>query len=213
MKQLNILFKDYLQVTPSITKVIRLGKRDEKPRLLKVSVTLADQKSAILRNKAKLKKHSNPEHIKSIFISPDYTPLEQKKRKALREQLKKMNNVANLYVCYKKWIHSVEKEGQLSQPSSTDNGENSAFNDLLCSNSQLSNLDLTIAVINCQSITAKKLLLIILCLNIAQILLLVVNRGCLHLFLLQKYFQLDTLFIDVIGAMDMAECLWHVRTF
>ena len=85
MKQLNSLFKDYLQVTPSITKAIRLGKKDEKPRLLKVSVALADQKSAILRNKAKLKKDSNPEHIKSIFISPDYTPLEQKKRKALRE--------------------------------------------------------------------------------------------------------------------------------
>ena len=56
LKQLNSLFKDYLQVTPSITKVTRLGKRDEKPRLLKVSVALADQKSAILRNKAKLRK-------------------------------------------------------------------------------------------------------------------------------------------------------------
>ena len=75
-----------------------MGKRDEKPRLLKVSVALADQKSAILRNKAKLKKDSNPEHIKSIFISPNYMPLEQKKRKALREQLKKMKYVANLYV-------------------------------------------------------------------------------------------------------------------
>ena len=98
LNKLNNLFKDYLQVSPEITKVIQLGKRDDKPRLLKVSIASADQKSSILRNKAKLKKDGNPEHVKSIYISPDYTPLEQRKRKNLREQLKKMNNVANLYV-------------------------------------------------------------------------------------------------------------------
>ena len=75
-----------------------MGKRDDKPRLLKVSLGSADQKSSLLRNKVILKKDSNPEHIKNIYISPDYTPLEQKKRKALCEQLKKMINVSNLYV-------------------------------------------------------------------------------------------------------------------
>ena len=89
LNRLNNLFKDNLQISANITKVIRLGKRDDKPRLLKVSLGSADQKSNLLRNKAKLKKDSNPEHIKNIYISPDYTPLEQKKRKALREQLKK----------------------------------------------------------------------------------------------------------------------------
>lgn len=98
MTRLNGLFKDYLQVSPDITKVIRLGKKGDKPRLLKVSMASTDQKSVILRNKAKLKKDGNPEHIKTIYISPDYTPLEQKRRKSLRDQLKKMNNVANLYV-------------------------------------------------------------------------------------------------------------------
>ena len=79
LNRLNKLLKDNLQVSANITKVIRLGKRDDKPRLLKVSLGSADQKSNLLRNKVKLKKDSNPEHIKNIYISPDYTPLEQKK--------------------------------------------------------------------------------------------------------------------------------------
>ena len=119
LTRLNGLFKDYLQVSPDITKVIRLGKKDDKPRLLKVSVASIDQRSNILRNKVKFKQDSNPEHVKNIYISPDFTPLEQRRRKALCEQLKKMNNVANL--CYKKRLHSAEGEDQLSQPFCTDN--------------------------------------------------------------------------------------------
>ena len=66
-----------------------------------------------------------------------------------------MNNVANL-LCHKKRLHSAEGEGQLSQPSCTDNDVNLGFNNS-CSNSQLfSNSDLTVAIINCQGITAKK---------------------------------------------------------
>ena len=98
LTRLNCLFKDYLQVSPDITKVIPLGKKSDKPRLLKVSVASIDQRSNILRNKVKFKQDSNPEHVKNIYISPDFTPLEQKRRKALHEQLKKMNNVTNLYV-------------------------------------------------------------------------------------------------------------------
>ena len=67
LKQLNNLFKE--QVTPNITEVTQLGKRDDKPQLLEVSVASADQRSGILRNKVKLKKDSNPEHTKSIFIA------------------------------------------------------------------------------------------------------------------------------------------------
>ena len=55
------------------------------------------QKVLVLRNKLKLRKESNPEHIKKIFITPDYTPLEQKMNKALREQLSEMNKIQNIY--------------------------------------------------------------------------------------------------------------------
>ena len=70
LTRLNGLFKDYLQVSPDITKVIRLGKKGDKPRLLKVSVASTDQRSNILRNKVKFKQDSNPEHVKRRPIEP-----------------------------------------------------------------------------------------------------------------------------------------------
>ena len=65
----------------------------------------------------------------------------------------------------------------------------------------------SMAVMNCQSISSKKAFLITLFLIFHQILLLVVNHGYLHLFLLQKSFQLDIQCIEKIEVMDMEEFL------
>ena len=65
--------------------------------LLKVTVSNLQDKITILRNKMKLRDKKLPEHIKSIFVNADLTPLEQKKNKRLREQLKEMNKEGKNY--------------------------------------------------------------------------------------------------------------------
>lgn len=60
------IFKDYLDVTASITKCFRIGKKHEysnKPHLLKITVGSLDEKE-------------NPEHIRKLFITLDLTPTE-----------------------------------------------------------------------------------------------------------------------------------------
>ena len=91
------LFSEYLGVDCAITNAIRIGKKGIKPRLLKVSVSNLQDKITILRGKMKLKNEGNPEHIKSVFITADYTPLEQKRNKILREKLNDMNKDGNNY--------------------------------------------------------------------------------------------------------------------
>ena len=51
----------------------------------------------MLRNKLRLRNQDNPEIIRKVFITPDLTPLEQKRNKELRSQLAEMNKVANMY--------------------------------------------------------------------------------------------------------------------
>lgn len=87
-----------LKVPCSITKAFRIGKKKDKPRLLKVSVHSLQEKINILRNKRKLKDQSNPEKVRKVYITPDLTPSEQAKNKALRQQLADMNKVSNIYM-------------------------------------------------------------------------------------------------------------------
>ena len=91
------LFQKYLGVTVSLHNAIRLGKRSDKSRLLKISLSSTQEKANVLRNKLKLRSSTNPSSVRNIFITPDYTPLEQKKNKALRQQLADMNKVENVY--------------------------------------------------------------------------------------------------------------------
>ena len=88
-------FQTYLGVTVSIA--IRLGKRSDKPRLLKAALNSTQDKAMILKNKLKLRSSNNPSPVRNVFITPDYIPLEQKKNKALRQQLADMNKVENAY--------------------------------------------------------------------------------------------------------------------
>ena len=66
--------------------------------MLKLSLCNIQEKAAILKNKSKLRSPSNPQHIRNTFITPDFTSLEQKKNKALREQLADMNKAENVYM-------------------------------------------------------------------------------------------------------------------
>jgi len=78
------IFSDVLNTPATVTNTIRLGKKDSCMRLLKITLESLDQKKVILRNKFKLRKEDNSEHI---CITPDLTPSEQRENKALRAQL------------------------------------------------------------------------------------------------------------------------------
>ena len=79
LSKVTSLFSNYLGVTCSVTNAVQIGKKGTKPRLLKVSVSNLQDKITILRNKMKLRDKNLPEHIKSIFVNADLTPLEQKR--------------------------------------------------------------------------------------------------------------------------------------
>ena len=92
------VLQDTLNIKSTINNAIRIGKKiPDKPQLLKITISSMEEKVTILRNKSKLRSESNQDYIRKIFITPDYTPLEQQKNKALRQQLAEMNKVENLY--------------------------------------------------------------------------------------------------------------------
>jgi len=84
-------------VSVSVTKAFCIGKRGAKPRLLKIAVSSLDDKILVLRNKMKLRNSGNPEDVCKVFVTPDLTPAEQKKSKALKAQLVVMNKGGNNY--------------------------------------------------------------------------------------------------------------------
>ena len=95
--------KIFQQITPSsieITKCIRIEKKIDKPnksRLLKIGVNTESIKRQILWNSAKLRDECCPDYMKSIFITPDLTPTEQRVNKRLRAELKERNKNGNSF--------------------------------------------------------------------------------------------------------------------
>jgi len=91
------LLHQHIGSKPTISNAVRLGKKSDRPRLLKVSVTTTQEKSTILRNCYKLRNSKNPTYVQKIFATPDLTPLEQKKDKVLRQKLAEMNKDDKTY--------------------------------------------------------------------------------------------------------------------
>ena len=98
IKKCEQLFQNYLGIKVAITNAFRLGKKSNRPRLLKVTLNNLEEKATILQNKSKLRSVSHPEDVQNVFITPDFTSVEQKKNKALWEQLFNMNKAENIYV-------------------------------------------------------------------------------------------------------------------
>ena len=86
-----------MNTSTTITKAIRIGKKREKPRLLKVTLNYSQEKYTVLRNCTKLRNSSAPEDIRKIFITPDLTPKQQELNKTLRSQLAEKNKDGNHY--------------------------------------------------------------------------------------------------------------------
>ena len=89
--------KEYLNVPIKVTNGVRLGKKGEKQRLLKISLSSDKEKAQILRDCTKLCNSSHPEHIRKIYITPDLTPKQQQRNTALRARLAEMNKKGNQY--------------------------------------------------------------------------------------------------------------------
>ena len=79
---------------------LRIGKKSqsEKPCLLKVTLTSAEDKVAVLRNKSLLQREGVPEFARNVFISPDLTPTGQENNKKLRQELNALNKDGKKYM-------------------------------------------------------------------------------------------------------------------
>jgi len=87
----------YLGAKANVTKALRLGKKSDKPRLLKISVDSVESKAFILRNCTNLRKTEPSNRFNKIYITPDLTPAEREANRQLRIQLKEMNKDGNRY--------------------------------------------------------------------------------------------------------------------
>ena len=91
------IVNQHLGIPTSLSQAIRLGKKSEKPRLLRITVGLDKEKAKILHNCTKIHSISEPEYLNNVFITPDLTKKEREENKALRDKLKTMNNGQNNY--------------------------------------------------------------------------------------------------------------------
>ena len=65
--------------------------------MLKVTVDSEQSKAMVLRNCTKLRGKEIPQNLTKVFITPDMTPKEREKNKALRAQLAELNKDGKNY--------------------------------------------------------------------------------------------------------------------
>ena len=92
------IIKDYLGISATINNAVRLGKRGEKPRLLKITIDTPQTKAAILCKRTTLRDEKNPEDVRNIYITPDLTLKERDANKKLRLELTKKNKSGREYM-------------------------------------------------------------------------------------------------------------------
>lgn len=85
------ILNQHLRVSATIANPIRLGQKNLKPRLLRISVSSDREKAIILRNCTKLRGKNVPDPFCGVYICPDLTFKERENNKKLREQLKILN--------------------------------------------------------------------------------------------------------------------------
>ena len=68
-----------------------LGKRNNQPHWLKISVDSQQSKAAVLQNCSKLIGKEGPQHLAKVFITLDMMPKERESNKISRTKLSKLN--------------------------------------------------------------------------------------------------------------------------
>ena len=90
-----------VNVEANIVQVIRLGQRSSHPRPMKVKLSSEKEQKEILKRARTLK---DIDDYKNIYINRDLTPLEQKERKSLLEELKKKKQESEEKGGEERWI-------------------------------------------------------------------------------------------------------------
>ena len=87
MDNLTVLFNKYVGVKSSVTNAIRIGKKTDRPRLVKVVLSSKEEEINILRSQCNLRNKDYLTHINKVFIAPHLTPLQQRRNKQLHTEL------------------------------------------------------------------------------------------------------------------------------
>ena len=98
MDNLTVLFNKYVGVKSFVTNAIRIGKKTDRPRLIKVTLSSKEEKINILRSRRNLRNKVYSTHINKVFITPDLTPLQQRRNKQLRIELAELNKTNKYYM-------------------------------------------------------------------------------------------------------------------
>ena len=85
------IVNQHLCIPAPISNVTRLGKKMDKPRLLRITVASEQEKASILRNCTKIQNIKDPAYLGKVFITPDLTMKEHEENKLLRKRLAVMN--------------------------------------------------------------------------------------------------------------------------
>jgi len=83
IKCVSDIFQKGLGVNVKVCNAMRLGKRDSKPQLLKLTVDSVQSRATVLQNCTKLRSKDTPENLAKVFITPDMT-LKQREPKPIR---------------------------------------------------------------------------------------------------------------------------------
>ena len=87
LKAIKLLSSEIGVVDLNIRQCIRLGRRGERPRPLKVTLD-SQKRNDLLRQAPRIRRISDHSGFRSVFIKPDLTPKEQAMEKKLREERK-----------------------------------------------------------------------------------------------------------------------------
>ena len=98
MDNLIVLFNKYVGVKSSVMNAIRIGKKIDRPRLVKVMLSSKEEKINILHSRRNLRNKVYPTHINKVFITPDLTSLQQRRNKQLRTKLAELNKTKKYYM-------------------------------------------------------------------------------------------------------------------
>jgi len=85
------IINQHLNIPTSISNAIRLGKKIDKPKVLRITVDSDQAKVKILCNCTKIRSFSDPEYLQQVFITSDQTLKEREANKLLRSKLIEMN--------------------------------------------------------------------------------------------------------------------------
>ena len=107
--EVNYIFQKYPGVMENITRAVGFDTKGTRPRLLMVQRGNKQEKAVVIRNCTKLRNENNPDEIKKVLITPDLTPKQRQKDKALRAELsEKKHCIREQQIHYKKREDSAE---------------------------------------------------------------------------------------------------------